>query len=81
MLLYRGALAIRSQLFAADEPVIWIDSPADTLAFSRGGAQCWVNFGEVSIELPAGMKVAISSNPNAPSEQLAADEAVWLLSE
>ncbi|MFD9669395.1 glycoside hydrolase family 13 protein [Rhodococcus sp. NPDC059968] len=79
--LYRHALAIRSEIFANDEPVIWIDSPADTLAFSRGRAQCWINFGEVSIEPPTDMKVVLSSNPNTPSELLAANEAVWLLSE
>ncbi len=76
--LYRGALAVRTRLWAHADGVRWIDGSGSMLAFARGGAQCWVNTGTTDIGLPAGLSVIVASAP-AVGTALPPDTAVWLL--
>ncbi|MEU4343274.1 alpha-amylase family glycosyl hydrolase [Nocardia sp. NPDC023852] len=76
--LYRQVLALRRQLWTTDEPVEWLETPHDVLAFARGGVQCWVNTGATDTELPAGMRRVLASGPGVTGGVLPADTAVWL---
>ncbi|MDR1766949.1 MAG: glycoside hydrolase family 13 protein [Propionibacteriaceae bacterium] len=60
---YRRALAARRRLIAATPAKLeWIDSPADTLHFRRGGWRVFTNFGDAPAPLPAG-RVALTTAP------------------
>jgi alpha-glucosidase len=76
--LYRDALRTRRErLEGLDEPV-WLDSPAQTLAFRRGNVQCWVNTGPSDVTLPPG-RVVLASGPGPENGMLPTDTAVWLV--
>ncbi len=75
--LYRAALKLRPGLWRDAGEVKWLDTGAGVAAFERGGAQCWVNTGTESVDLPAGTSVALASWPGVDTV-LPPDTAVWL---
>ncbi len=77
--LYRTALGIRGAHPALGEgELTWLESPADVLAFDRGlGLQCWVNFGDAPVSLPAG-DVLVASGPLTAAGELPSDTAAWV---
>jgi len=75
---YRRLLAARRDLISEAEPLVWLESAPDVLAFSRGRLQCWVNFGPNPVGLPASLQVAASSRPEVTT-MLPPDTAVWLV--
>ncbi|MDR3070323.1 MAG: glycoside hydrolase family 13 protein [Propionibacteriaceae bacterium] len=59
---YRKAIALRKALAKASPQILeWLDSPADTLHFSRGPWHCFTNFGEVGVPLPSGGALLLAS--------------------
>jgi alpha-glucosidase len=75
--MYRTALALRRQLFVADESFDWVEIEKDALAFRRGsGTVCAVNFGARPVAVPAG-DVLISSSP-VEAGRLPANSAAWV---
>ncbi len=80
--LYRSALALRKADPAfADSGLRWLRSPAGVLRFERGAGErrleCWVNFSESAVPLPAG-EVVLESSPEVRPEYISPDTAVWL---
>ncbi len=75
--LYRAALAARPRLWVDAGQLEWLATPPEAAAFRRGGAQCWVNTGDVPVELPAGSDVVLASVPGV-STHLPADAVAWL---
>lgn len=60
--LYRAGLAFRRTTAAIQpDPIEWLSSVANVLAFARGEFECWTNFGDEPIELPAGCRVLLAS--------------------
>jgi alpha-glucosidase len=76
--LYRAALATRPKLWEQASALQWLDLPPNSLGFSRGGAQCWVNVGCADLALPEGLTVAVSSVPGV-GRSLPPDSAAWLV--
>ncbi|MBA2445041.1 MAG: glycoside hydrolase family 13 protein [Nocardioidaceae bacterium] len=76
--LYRAALRLRTELLEGMTPPEWIDSPADVLAFRRGDVECWVNTGDVGIQLPD-KRVLLRSDDGVEGGQLPSDAAAWLV--
>ncbi|MEZ5279608.1 MAG: glycoside hydrolase family 13 protein [Acidimicrobiales bacterium] len=83
--LYRNALSLRSQWFAADEKLEMLELGPDLVAFERGtGARCVVNMGSAAASVNTdGRLVLLSSSPlSSPADgvvQLPPDTAVWLV--
>ncbi|QDZ16001.1 glycoside hydrolase family 13 protein [Humibacter ginsenosidimutans] len=76
--LYTGMIRLRRDLpDLTDEPLEWLPSDDDVLAFRRGAVSCVVNMSDHGIELPLGARVLIGSAPVAEGA-LAPDTAVWL---
>ena len=76
--LYRAALALRRELFTADEQFEWLDLGDQVLAFRRGsGTVCVVNFGDDPAPLPDG-EVLIVSTALDTEGRLPADAAAWV---
>ncbi|MER5643002.1 glycoside hydrolase family 13 protein [Streptosporangium sp. NPDC002524] len=84
--LYREALRIRRERRSFDDapddaPLTWLDSPAGTLAFTRGdGFACTVNLTGEPVELPAPGRILLASAETAVEggvARLAPDSAVW----
>ena len=79
--LYRSALRLRREQngwLAGDFD--WLDSPADVLAFERGGGlRCVVNLSSIPFSLAGLGRVILSSEPDVGPE-LPTDAAVWLAS-
>nr|WP_053205173.1 alpha-amylase family glycosyl hydrolase [Jiangella muralis] len=76
--LYRSALRSRRAIPSA-EPLTWLPSGADVLAFQRGAAfVCVVNLGSAPAELPAHREVILASAPLDSDGLLPADTAAWL---
>jgi len=75
--LYRTLLAARRAVMTAAGPLVWLDAPADVLAFARGPVQCWVSFAAAPVPLPPG-RVLVASGAH-PDGLLPPDTAVWLL--
>jgi alpha-glucosidase len=78
--LYREALRLRRELPGlGDGPLEWIDGlGSDVLAFRRGASfACLVNTGEVSVPVPAGTTVLLSSAP-LEGDALPGDSTAWL---
>jgi alpha-glucosidase len=78
--LYREALRLRRELPGlGDGPLEWIDGLGpDVLAFRRGASfACHVNTGEVSVPVPAGTTVLLSSAP-LEGDALPGDSTAWL---
>ncbi|MFT4044382.1 MAG: glycoside hydrolase family 13 protein [Gordonia sp. (in: high G+C Gram-positive bacteria)] len=77
--LYRKALRTRRELFLGAPDLEWIAGTDDgVLAFRRGDAECWVNTGGPTVDLPAQAEIIVSSDPHAQNGTLPADTAVWL---
>jgi alpha-glucosidase len=74
--LYRRALALRNELFAADD-LRWVESESSVLHFARpGGVRCITNFGIEPIALPAS-EILLSSG-QLDHGRLPSDTTVWL---
>ena len=76
--LYRAALRLRPSLWRDAGAVTWLDVDPEVAAFERGGAQCWVNTGDIGVTLPSSA-VVLSSTPGV-DRVLPPDSAVWLAS-
>ena len=76
--LYRAALRLRPSLWRDAGAVTWLDVDPEVAAFERGGAQCWVNTGDIGVTLPSSA-VVLSSTPGV-GRVLPPDSAVWLAS-
>ena len=61
--LYREALAARSAIWVDSGDLEWIATPPEVAAFRRGRAQCWVNTGDVPVDLPADATLVLASVP------------------
>lgn len=75
---YRRLLAARRALVVPTEPLVWLASPPDVLAFRRGALECWVNLGAGPATLPPGRRVALASSGEVAGT-LPPDVAVWLV--
>lgn len=75
--LYRAALALRPIRWVDAGAVRWLAGPPGVLAFARGDVQCWVNTGDVGVDLPDGHDVLLASAPGVGSV-LPPDAAAWL---
>ncbi|RZS90332.1 alpha-glucosidase [Motilibacter rhizosphaerae] len=77
--LYRDALAQRRGLFAAAEPLVWLETGSpDVLAFERGAARCVVNTGSAPYVLPEGLGDVVLASAGLSGRELPVDAAVWL---
>ncbi len=76
--LYRAALALRPALWVDAGDVRWLTGPPAVLALARGAAQCWVNTGDVDVDLPEGYEVVLASVDGVDSA-LPPDVAAWLV--
>jgi alpha-glucosidase len=80
--LYRDVLALRRTTpgFRSErEPLRWLDSDEDVLAFRRGDdAACIVNLSSEPVALPAHEAVLLTSNPLTDDGLLPSDCAAWL---
>ena len=82
--LYRDALRLRKELpWPTDEPLSWLDSTPDVLAFRRGqDFTCIVNFGDTPVSWTSlGVHGEVVLASDARHQQLAlvpADVAVWI---
>lgn len=76
--LYRRALELRSSRPEFDgNQIEWLSTPADVVAFRRGGLVCVLNAGQQPVQLPDG-QVILTSGPAAGGE-LAPNTAAWLV--
>ncbi|MEU6412026.1 glycoside hydrolase family 13 protein [Microbispora sp. NPDC046933] len=80
--LYRRALRLRRELPGlGDGPLVWLDSPEGSLAFSRGeGFVCAVNLRDRPVELTVAGELLLASAPARVSGGrvvLAPDSAAW----
>ncbi|TPG34289.1 glycoside hydrolase family 13 protein [Mycolicibacterium hodleri] len=76
--LYRDALSARAAIWVDSGDLEWIATTPEVAAFRRGRAQCWVNTGEIPVDLPADAEVVLASVPGTGT-QLPPDSAVWLI--
>ena len=76
--LYRDALRLRRELLPTPDPFVWVDSPPGSLAFRRGGFECWLNTGDQPVDLPAG-RVVLRSDPSPEHDRLPANTAAWVV--
>jgi len=75
--LYRRALR-RRKLMVGHGPLVWTDTSADVLAFTRQpDFACVVNLGADPVESPVIGRVDLSSSPVAGDGRIPADTAVW----
>ncbi|TCO62150.1 glycoside hydrolase family 13 protein [Actinocrispum wychmicini] len=71
--LYRAAISTRPR----GGPMAWVDTPADTLRFTRGDSfTCLINLGSTPVPLPPHHRVLLASG--RVDDQLPPDTAVWL---
>ncbi|ROP26549.1 alpha-glucosidase [Pseudokineococcus lusitanus] len=78
--LYRRVLALRRQHLAQAGPMRWVRTPSpDVLAVAREGShvQSWVNLGAAPVDLPAGARVLVASEP-VEGGVLPGDAAAWV---
>jgi alpha-glucosidase len=75
--LYRQALRVRRERLATLEPLEWISTASDVLAFRRCGVECWLNTGAADVELPS-RGVLLASGPGPERGVLPGDTAVWI---
>ncbi|MEU8779977.1 DUF3459 domain-containing protein, partial [Streptomyces sp. NPDC048606] len=75
--LYRAALRIRRQDpdLGAGDAVTWLDAPAGTLAFRRGGFVCTVNTTGEAVRITAPGAVLLASGAEAPTGEAPAGGA------
>ena len=82
--LYRAALTLRRELDElGDGTLEWLDSPENTLVFTRpagaGGSrfECWTNLGDAPVTLPDGRALLTSGDLGADGT-LPSDTTVWM---
>jgi alpha-glucosidase len=78
--LYRRVLALRREHIAQAGPMRWVRTPSpDVLAVAREGSrvQSWVNLGAAPVDLPAGARVLVASEP-VEGGVLPGDAAAWV---
>lgn len=76
--LYRDALRLRRELALGEEPLSWLPSPTDVLAFRRGGGfLCLVNFGDTSVDPPTVGGIVLSSGPLESDGGIPGATAIW----
>ncbi|MEN3540499.1 alpha-amylase family glycosyl hydrolase [Microbispora sp. ZYX-F-249] len=80
--LYRRALRLRRELLGlGDGPLVWLDAPEGSIAFSRGdGFVCTINLGDRPVELTVEGELLLASAPVQVSDGrivLAPDSAAW----
>ncbi|MGH3504987.1 MAG: glycoside hydrolase family 13 protein [Nocardioidaceae bacterium] len=75
--LYRQALDLRRVWYAGAAPLVWLDSPADTVYFQRGRARCLVNLGRDEVAVPEG-RVLLASGAGVEAGVVPVDTAIWL---
>ena len=66
--------------FPSDGPMTWLPTPPGVLAFTRGSLTCITNLSPVSIPLPPGAPILISTPLALPdsSSHLPPDTTIWL---
>ena len=74
--MYRAALRLRHEHRLGGNPLTWVDTPADVLAFRSGDVLVLTNFGDVPAELPVGARVLLSSEP-LDDGRVPTDVTVW----
>jgi alpha-glucosidase len=74
--LYREALRVRREHRLGTGDLRWRDSPADVLAFDNGQVLVLTNFGAEPVELPAGARILLSSEPLYDG-RVPGDVTVW----
>lgn len=76
--LYRSALRLRRELGLGVGELTWLDAGPQVIAFTReAGIECWVNLGAQPQELPATVRVLLTS-AELVDGRLAPDTAAWL---
>ena len=75
--LYRTALSLRPSMWCGVGDLTWLEVAPGVAAFQRGSAQCWVNTGEVGVDLPHGADVVVASAAGVEGV-LPPDTAAWL---
>lgn len=77
--LYREALRLRREHGLGRGAIEWEAADANRLAFANRGVRVLTNFGVQPMQLPAGVRILLSSEPDAVSGgALAPDRTVWL---
>jgi alpha-glucosidase len=74
--LYRAALSLRRAHGLGTSVLTWEESSEDVLAFRVGGMLVLTNFGTDAVDLPAGARVLLSSEPLV-NGQVPGDVTVW----
>jgi alpha-glucosidase len=75
--LYRAALRIRREHPGlASDAFAWVDAPAGTLWFARGGLQCVVNLSPDLVRLPGARTTLVATHPGT-GDLLPAGAAEW----
>ena len=74
--MYRAALRLRHEHRLGGNPLTWVDTPADVLAFRSGDVLVLTNFGSAPAELPVGARVLLSSEP-LHDGRVPTDVTVW----
>jgi alpha-glucosidase len=77
--LYRSALRLRREHKLGSAGLVWVDTPADVLAFRSGRLLVMTNFGDQPAELPVGTRVLLSSEPLDSDGRIPTDVTVWAL--
>ena len=76
--LYRSALRLRRELGLGVGELTWLDAGPQVIAFTReAGIECWVNLGAEPQELPATVRVLLTS-AELVDGRLGPDTAAWL---
>jgi alpha-glucosidase len=75
--LYRSALRLRREHGLGANPMTWLETPAEVMAFRSGEVLVLTNFGAEPAALPAGTEVLISSEPLAEDGTVPQDVTVW----
>ncbi|MFC7532612.1 alpha-amylase family glycosyl hydrolase [Actinoplanes sp. GCM10030250] len=77
--LYRSALSTRREHGLGSGVLTWLESGPESLAFRNGGLAVVTNFGAEPVELPAGARVLLSSEPLDADGRVPADVTVWAM--
>jgi alpha-glucosidase len=77
--LYRSALATRRERGLGSGSLVWSNTGETALAFRNGELLTVTNFGAEPVELPAGARVLLSSEPLDADGRVPTDVTVWAL--
>jgi alpha-glucosidase len=75
--LYREALVLRRENGLGAGTIAWQQAPDEVLAFRNGDVLVMTNFGPDPVELPAGARTLLTSEPLDAEGRLPADVTVW----